>query len=115
MSGNHTRKVDDTMKKLLLSSVAALSVLNASAASARDLLLAVIQGKDGKPQAHYQLIQGECALLITKFREQAQRGLPIVLTFEAPPKVTGKVLEAVCILPDGSIGERFKAPDILPM
>jgi len=52
---------------------------------------------------------------MAKFREQAQRGLPIILTFEAPPKVIGKVLEAVCIPPDGSIGERFEAPDILPM
>jgi len=103
------------MKKLLLAGIAALSMLYASAASARDLLLAVIQGKDGKPEAHYQLIQGDCALLMVKFREQAQWGLSIVLTFEAPPKITGKVLEAACILPDGSIGERFKAPDILPM
>jgi hypothetical protein len=30
---------------------------------------------------------------MAKFREQAQRGLSITLTFEAPPKVTGKVLE----------------------
>jgi hypothetical protein len=52
---------------------------------------------------------------MAKFREQAQRGLSITLTFEAPPKVTGKVLEAICIPPNGSIGERFKAPDILPM
>lgn len=102
-----------TMRKMLLAGVAALSVLCASAASAKDVLLAILQIKDGKTEAHYQLVQGDCALIITKFREQAQRGLSITLTFEASPKVTGKVLEAVCILPDGSIGEQFKALDKL--
>jgi hypothetical protein len=39
--------------------------------------------KGRQPEAHYQLIQGDCGLLMTKFREQAQRGLSIVLTFES--------------------------------
>jgi hypothetical protein len=100
------------MRKVLLAGVAVLSGLSASAANAADVLVALLLKKDGKVEVHYQTIQGNCAQLLTGWREQAQQGLSIELTFRAPPEVTGKVLEATCILPNGSIGEQFKAPDV---
>ena len=101
------------MKKTLLAGIAALSVLGASAADAADVLVVVLLNKENsKPEMHYQAIQGNCARLLIGWRDQAQQGLSIELTFRAPPEVTGKVLEATCILPDGTIGEKFKAPDV---
>jgi hypothetical protein len=103
------------MRKVFLVNVAALSVLWASAAHAADVLVVLMQrdGKPDKPEVHYQAVkEGNCAQLVAEFREQAKQGLSIMLTFKAPPEATGKVLEATCILPDGSIGERFKTPDV---
>lgn len=94
--------------------IAAL-IVSVSAANAKDVLVAVMHGKDGKPEIHYQAIQENCALLMTKWRERAQQRLPVMLTFEAPPKFTGKVLEAFCVFSDGSIGERFRAHDFQPI
>jgi len=74
----------------------------APAASGRELLFVVLLDKAGERSAHYQLVNehSDCVLLLTKFRETAQRGLPVVFTFLAPPQVTGNVLAAACIAPE---------------
>jgi hypothetical protein len=85
----------------------------AAARHARDVLVVVLLNyESGKAEMHYQTVNGNCAQVISEFREEAKQGRSITFTFLAPPKTTGKVLEATCIRPDGSFGEKFEAPDV---
>jgi len=97
------------MKKLLLAGVAALSVLCAApGAHATETLLAVMRANNGKLELHQaNLKDGFCTQLLANFEEQAKNDQPIWLTLPAPD-FTGMVIEAHCVMPDGS-KRSFKA------
>jgi hypothetical protein len=85
------------------SAITAMTIL-ASTAAAKDVLFVVLEEDDGTRSAHHQL-SSNCSEFLEGFRKATKDGSPVTLTFQAPPKVTGRVLEAYCILPDGSIHE----------
>jgi hypothetical protein len=86
----------------------AISLLCPMPANAAEVLLAVLQDKEGKTSLHkITLIDGACIQLLTNFREQAKNDRPIWLTLPQPD-FTGMVIEAHCIMPDGS-KQNFKA------
>jgi hypothetical protein len=94
---------------IALTIVVAVKVTQARAA---EILLAEISDEAGKVTVHQvNLKDGYCVSLLKKFTEDAKNGKPITLTIEAPPKSTGIVVEAHCVMPDGSI-KHFKAPTI---
>jgi hypothetical protein len=95
------------MKKFLMT-VVALMVL-VSPAVAKDVLFVVLEDAKGKTSAHHQL-SSTCEAFLDEFQKQKKEGTPVHLTFEDPP-ATGKVLEAYCIKPDGTVlGEETGKP-----
>jgi hypothetical protein len=100
------------MRKLPLTSIAAL-LLATGAAHTAEIIVTVMQDTAGKMSIHHQALKdGACVQLVTRFGEQAKNGSPVMLTFESPPQFTGKVVEAYCVMPDGSIGAKFSTPDM---
>jgi hypothetical protein len=67
----------------------------------RDLLVVVLKEADGKTSMHHQL-SPNCMQFLATFSQKMREKERVILTFEAPPKVTGEVLMAYCIHPDGS-------------
>jgi hypothetical protein len=99
------------MKKLLLASIAAL-FLATGTAHAAEVLITVMQDEAGRHSIHQvSLKDGYCVELVTRFNKQAKNGLPVTLTLPEPD-FTGVVIEAHCVMPDGSAGAEFKAPSI---
>jgi mevalonate kinase len=82
-------------------------------ARATEILFAVMNDSAGKTSIHQvNLRDGYCVALVNKFNEQAkQNTTPITLTLPSPT-FTGTVIEAYCIMPDGSTNPTFKAPTI---
>jgi hypothetical protein len=71
-------------------------------------IIAVMQDKKGEKSLHrVTLIDGACIQLLTNFRKQAENNRPIWLTLPKPD-FTGMVIEAHCVMPDGS-KQQFKA------
>src|SRR5215510_10574110 len=100
------------MKKLLLAGVAALSVLGASAAHATEILIAAMVDNHGLQSIHKVSLKDTfCVTLVSRFTEQSTNGLPVTLTLPEPD-FTGRVLEAACIMPDGSVGAKYKEPSL---
>jgi len=100
------------MKKLLLTTIAAL-LLATGTAHATEILIAAMYESETDEIRDVSLHQtnlknGVCVGLVNRFTEQAKNGLPITLTLPAPT-FTGIVLAAFCIMPDGSLGARFCA------
>jgi hypothetical protein len=90
--------------------------LATGAAHPAEIFVAVMQDTAGKTSIHHQSLKdGACVQLLTRFGEQAKNGLPIMLTFEESPQFTGKVVEAHCVMPDGSVSVKFSAPDMPKM
>src|SRR5262245_43432716 len=90
------------MKKLLLTSIAALFLATGTAdAAEKDLLVVVLKEADGKTSMHHQL-SPNCMSFLATVSQQMREKQKVFLTFETPPKVTGQVLMAYCIHPDGS-------------
>jgi len=80
-------------------------------ARATEVLIAVMNDEAGKTTIHQvNLKDTYCVTLINKFKEQAKNSNPISLTLPNPD-FTGTVIEAYCIMPDGS-RLTFKAPTI---
>jgi hypothetical protein len=101
-----------TMRKMLLAGVAALSVLSASAAHAAEILIAAMIDNHGKTSGHQVTLKDTfCVILVNRFIEQAKNGQPVLLTLPEPD-FTGRVLEAYCVMPDGSIGAKYKEPSL---
>src|SRR5262249_47338024 len=94
---------------IALAIVVAVKVIQARAA---EILFAELSDEAGEGTRHQVNVKdGYCVGLLKKFKEDAKNGKPITLTIEAPPKSTGVVVEAHCVMPDGSI-KHFKAPTI---
>jgi hypothetical protein len=94
---------------IALAIVVAVKVIQARAA---EILLAELSDDAGNVTVHQVNLKDTfCVKLLNKFKEDAKNGKPITLTIEAPPKSTGIVVEAHCVMPDGSI-KHFKAPTI---
>ena len=91
------------MKAAIIAGCVVLSVsFGASGAHATEILLAVMHESGKKPELHkVNLKDGACIQLLANFREQAKNNRPIWLTLPQPD-YTGMVIEAYCIMPDGS-------------
>jgi hypothetical protein len=80
----------------------------------KDLLFVVLQDEGGKTSAHdQQTTHDNCTWLLSEFRKAMRANTTVTLTFENNP-FTGVILDAACILPDGSSqnldGSISKAP-----
>ena len=74
------------------------------AGAGQDLLLVALEDSKGKKSMHYQKMPHEhCSRFLKEYGQITKAGGAVTLTFESPPKVTGKVLSANCIRPDGTI------------
>ena len=87
--------------------ITAIAVLVATSTSVgaeqKDVLLVVLD-VDGKESMRFQPSpHGSCSKFLASFRESTKRAAPVTLTFQGPPKVTGRVVEASCIRPNGSV------------
>jgi hypothetical protein len=74
--------------------------------NSKDILMVVLEDSKGEKSLHYlrqTMAPGSCSRLLRAYQEQRKAGHTVTLTIEAPPKVTGKVLHANCIRPDGTI------------
>jgi hypothetical protein len=99
------------VKKALLTGVAAL-LLATGAAHAAEILITLMHDEAGRRSIHQvSLNDGYCVELVTRFGKQAKNGLPVTLTLPEPD-FTGVVIEAYCVMPDGSTGAKFEAPTI---
>jgi hypothetical protein len=88
--------------KLLLTGIAALLLATGTAdAAEKDLLVVVLKEADGKTSMHHQL-SPNCMDFLATVSQKMREKQKVFLTFETPPKVTGRVLMAYCIHPDGS-------------
>jgi hypothetical protein len=67
-----------------------------------DILVVLLEEANGKRSVHYQA-SPNCNNFLMDFRRLTSAGKPVMLTFQAPPKVTGRVFDAHCVRPDGSI------------
>jgi hypothetical protein len=69
-----------------------------------DLLVVVLEEDGGSKSMHYQKTTHQtCSTFLAEFKRNQKQNVPTKLLFEAPPVVNGKVLEAYCILKDGSV------------
>jgi hypothetical protein len=95
-----------TIRKLLLGTVAAV-LLTISPAAAKDVMVALMDNGRGAQEVHYQLVEHESCLTVRSALKTLQKQhQKMQLTFVDPP-FSGYVLEASCILPDGTvIGEK---------
>jgi hypothetical protein len=99
------------MRKLFLLSVAALFLVTGTAHAA-EILISLMHDESGRRSIHQvSLKDGYCVELVTRFGKQAKNGLPVTLTLPEPD-FTGVVIEAYCVMPDGSTGAKFKASTI---
>jgi hypothetical protein len=79
-------------------------------ARAVDVLFVAIEDSKGDRSMHYQ-VSPNCSQFLKEYRQITETGGIVTLTFETPPKVTGRVLSASCIRPDGTIeGDARPAP-----
>ena len=67
----------------------------------KDLLVVVLKEADGKTSLHHQL-SPNCMQFLATVSQKMRKKERVILTFKTPPKVTGEVLMAYCIHPDGS-------------
>jgi hypothetical protein len=82
---------------------AALWVAFIAPASARDVLVAVMDNGLGEKSIHKQMAQHDsCMDLIDNLKKSQKKDQKIQLTFVDSP-YSGYVIEVHCILPDGSI------------
>ena len=94
------------MKRTLLAGIAALSVLGASAHAA-EILIAVMVDNHGLKTTHQTNLKDSFCVSLVK----SKNGLPVTLTLPEPD-FTGRVLEAYCVMPDASIGAKYKEPSL---
>ena len=81
----------------------------------RDVLVVLLQTADGQRSVHTQMTPHEhCMAFLAGVAKARRQDGPVTLTFQAPPvvtgrairTVTGRVVEARCILPDGRVVRR---------
>jgi hypothetical protein len=98
------RRPNQSMARLLITAIAVLAVTSTAIEAEQKDVLLVILDVGGKERMQFQPSPPEsCAKFLASFRESTKRGAPVALTFEGPPKVTGRVIKASCIRPDGSV------------
>jgi hypothetical protein len=92
------------MWKSLVAAAAVMLAAGSASAEQKDLLVVVLEEANGHRSVHQQLSPHEsCSKFLDEFRRSTREEYPITLTFKAPPAVTGRVLDAYCIHPDGTI------------
>jgi hypothetical protein len=92
------------MARFLIAATAALLAASTTIGAEQKDVLLVILDVDGKERMQFQPSPPEsCSKFLASFRESTKRGAPVALTFEGPPKVSGRVIKASCIRPDGSV------------
>jgi hypothetical protein len=97
--------------KLLLTSIVAL-FLTTGAVHANEILIVAMVDNHGLKSVHKVILKDSfCVLYVNRFVEQSKNGSPVTLTLPEPD-FTGRVLEAHCIMPDGSIGARYQEPSL---
>jgi hypothetical protein len=100
-----------SMKRLFLTGVAAL-FLATGTAHASEILIALMVDDHGLRTVHQVSLKNSfCVTLVNRFVEQSKNGSPVTLTLPEPD-FTGRVLEASCVMPDGSIGAQYKEPSL---
>jgi hypothetical protein len=94
------------MRKSYLSQLLMLALLAwAIPASAADTLVVVMERQDGGKQIHHKVIDPvDCRQVVERLRSNG----PFMLTLNLQKRTTGRVIEAHCVLPDGSIEPRAK-------
>ena len=92
------------MVRFLIAATAALLAASTTVGAEQKDVLLVVLDVDGKESMRFQPSPREsCSKFLASFRESTKRAAPVALTFEGPPKVTGRVIKASCIRPDGSV------------
>ena len=77
---------------------------SASYCFAADLLLVVLMEDNGPTNIHYQATTHEtCSKFLADFKNNQKRNIPTKLAFQAEPVVSGKVIEAYCVLTNGTV------------
>jgi hypothetical protein len=99
------------MKRLLLVTVAALFLATGTAHATEILIAAMVDDHGLKTLHQINLKDNFCVGLVNRFAEQSKNGLPVTLTLPEPD-FTGRVLEAYCVMPNGSIGATYKEPSL---
>jgi len=101
------------MKAAIIAGCVALSMQCASSgAHAAEILIAYMADDHGLKTIHKVSLKDTfCVTLVNRFTEQSKNGLPVTLTLPEPD-FTGRVLEAACIMPDGSVGAKYKEPSL---
>jgi hypothetical protein len=103
--------------KLILTGIAALFLATGAfmvlrPAQATEVLIAAMVDDHGLTSGHQVNLKDTfCVSLVNRFIEQAKNGRPVTLTLPEPD-FTGRVLEAYCVMPDGSIGAKYKEPSL---
>jgi len=99
------------MKKVLLTGVAALFLATGTAHAAEILIVAMVDDHGLTSGHQISLKNTFCVTIVNRFTEQAKNWLPVTLTLPEPD-FTGRVLEAYCVMPDGSIGAHYNEPSL---
>src|SRR6516162_9960814 len=95
-----------------LAIIATLMFMALRPAQAAEILIAAMVDNHGLTSGHQVNLKDTVFVsLVNKFIEQAKNGLPVTLTLPEPD-FTGRVLEAYCAMPDGSIGAKYKEPSL---
>jgi|SRR6516164_5322075 hypothetical protein len=90
-----------SLTRLTVITALIFTALRPAHAAPEDLLVVVLKEADGKTSMHYQP-SPNCMQFLTTVSQKMREKERVILTFEASPKVTGEVLMAYCIHPDGS-------------
>jgi|RhiMetdeSRZDD1v2_1073273.scaffolds.fasta_scaffold834660_3 hypothetical protein len=92
------------MARFLVTAIAVLLAASTSiGAEQKDVLLVVLDVNGEQTMQFQPSPHGSCSKFLASFRESTKRGVPVSLTLEGPPKVTGRVVEVSCIRPNGSV------------
>jgi hypothetical protein len=98
------------MKKLLLATGLTIAALAPSAHAAPVEVLIVVLDQSGVKSLHKQTVpNGECRKFLSMLRENVRGDKLPTLTLQ-DPEVTGEVISAHCVLPDGKV----ETVDLLP-
>jgi hypothetical protein len=89
----------------LLVAFVLLVLCSAARSEPVDTLVMVLQNEKGNvPHVIYLPKSANCPAVVAEFQRDAKAGKPVMVTIEiASPKLTGRVIAAYCVFPDGSM------------
>jgi len=91
------------MARFLITAIVLVAASTSIGAEQKDVLLVVLDVNGEQTMQFQPSPHGSCSKCLASFRESTKRGVPVSLTLEGPPKVTGRVVEVSCIRPNGSV------------